>query len=90
MLYIVRLSDRQYAEKCRAEYTEVDEFTYTWNIGNEVPSFAGGDKFRDVVEIQADGHELLYIGRHFTNLPMSKSKIVTWSAPWAQFIYDNL
>lgn len=45
---------------------------------------------RPVSEIQADGDELEYIQKHFTNLPMANlSRVVRWKGDLAQFIYDN-
>jgi len=44
-----------------------------------------------VVEVQADGHELLYIRKNFRQLPDCPEKgVVVWRGDFAQFIYDHL
>lgn len=58
-----------------------------WHIGQRLP---GIDKdLANVVEVQADGHELDLIKAHFRNIPMSESRVVVWTGETAQFIYNN-
>jgi hypothetical protein len=56
----------------------------TWHTGSSKPECV------KVVEVQADGGELEYIKRAFTNLPCSIKAVVQWKGELAQFIYDNL
>lgn len=57
-----------------------------------------GTKNRSVValasvttNVQADGHELEYIKRNFTGIPLHNSlRVQTWRGPIAQFIVDHL
>ena len=42
------------------------------------------------IELQADGHELDHIRTHFSNMPRSQSRIVTWEGEMARFIINNI
>jgi len=67
--------------------------TFDWHVGEKKPSRNPSNEFEpftDVCEIQADGHELDYIRKNFSNLPMCHKAVVTWKGEWAQFIYDHL
>lgn len=44
----------------------------------------------DVIELQADGHELEYIRERFQNIPMHKGRVVRWKGEMAKFIAINL
>lgn len=61
---------------------------YTWHVGDLKPS--DNTSFTDVKEIQADGDELEYIQRNFSNIPMHTGRVVSWKGSVAQFIYDGL
>ena len=52
------------------------------------PIMLDGD---DVVEVQADGDELMHIFNNFTNIPWpNKSKrVVVWYGDMAKFIVEN-
>lgn len=87
MLYIVR--------KTRDEELtwHVGEKKPEWPVYLSYPSARGNETepFKDVVEIQADGHELEYIRQNFKNLPDATHKrVVSWKGDMAQFIYDHL
>lgn len=43
-----------------------------------------------VIEIQADGDELLYIEKQFKNLPSTTNRVVRWHGEFARFIAYNL
>lgn len=58
----------------------------TWHIGEKKPLIA-----HPVYSIQADGHELSYIYKHFNNIPWVDNKdVVLYHNPFAQFIWNNL
>jgi hypothetical protein len=42
-----------------------------------------------VIEVQADGDELLHITQRFTNLPMTNGRVVRWFGDHARFIVAN-
>lgn len=74
-------------------YTVIPEYhdqTLEWHVGEAIPRDAAGDRFNDIVEVQADGDELNHIVHYFPNLPRALTPVVTWRQPWAQFIYDNM
>lgn len=73
----------------------------TWHIGNKKPidvidmeclgqKYQETADFSDVIEIQADGHELEHIQANFSGIPMSTKRVVNWKGEIAQFIYDHL
>ena len=78
MLYIIRKGNRE----------------YQWHVGDKKPEAMTGSMtsapFDDVIEIQADGHELNLIRQNFKNLPDCDKAVVSWKGDWAQFIYDHL
>lgn len=43
-----------------------------------------------VESVQADGHELEYIEKQFTNLPKANIRVVNWFGDHAKFIVGNL
>lgn len=59
----------------------------SWHVGDRAPNLSP-----DVVmEIQADGDELEYIKRNFTNVPFHNSRrVMYWFGEMAQFIFANL
>lgn len=58
-----------------------------WHLGESVPNNSP-DMVR---EIQADGDELAYIKRNFTNIPYHNYRpVITWYGEMAQFIFANL
>lgn len=69
MLYIVRKCDVEFAKMRRKEGRYCETNDYPWHIGEVRPCLADKTPFEDVCEIQADGHELLYIRSRFKNLP---------------------
>lgn len=61
---------------------------FTWLAGKGRPN-VGANSI--VLELQADGEELIYIKTHFTNIPFPNRNFPTvWKGDLAQFIYDNL
>lgn len=45
----------------------------------------------EVVEVQADGHELEWIKENFNNIPYHKlNRVQNWSGDMARFIAQNL
>jgi len=79
MLYVVRKNRRE----------------FTWHVGTEHPRDYSNPKdpkfFNDVIEVQADGHELQRIRDTFGNLPMKHgASVICWKGDLAQFIYDHL
>lgn len=85
-------------------YSNEKQIHTSWHTGNKkpmckvkLPSVKGlpddydYEPFDDVVEIQADGHELEYIRARFNNLPdCPNARVVTWTGDFAQFIYNHL
>lgn len=67
---------------------------YEWKIGQPRPehatTFGGKYAFSNVARIIASEDELAYLKQRFVGIPFTNSEKVTWGAPWAQFIYDNL
>lgn len=67
-----------------------------WHVGEPKPCqfYSDGETtedFPDVIEIQADGHELEHIRKRFTNIPdVPGARVVTWSGDIARFIYNHL
>lgn len=65
-----------------------------WHVGEPRPlEIAGGagSYVHEVIEIQADGDELAYIERHFTNLKtVPGARSVNWFGDDAKFIVKNL
>lgn len=91
MLYIVRKCDVEVAKMHRKEGRDCETDDYPWHIGEVRPCLANNTSFEDVCEIQADGHELLYIRSRFKNLPdVPDNYGVRWKGEIAQFIYDHL
>jgi len=61
------------------------EHFHTWSVGKSLPERI------DVDEVQADGDELNYIMKNFTNIPFHNSKLVqSWTGDVAQFIVKHL
>jgi hypothetical protein len=60
-----------------------------WHVGQPNPiNFHNVNK---VVEVQADGDELLFIATQFRNIPMAlKPSVVRWFGDDAKFIAANL
>lgn len=97
MLYIVCKYDVEVAKMHRKEGRHCETRGYQWHVGQARPclvdelDFYRDKPFDDVCEIQADGHELLYIRSRFKNLPdVPDSYAVRWKGEIAQFIYDHL
>lgn len=66
-----------------ADGTDLD-----WHTGEEV-SFDTTEKLP--IEVQADCHELEYIERRFTNLPMVRNGgVIRWFGDHARFIFANM
>lgn len=62
----------------------------SWHVHERHPSSRYGD-VSTVLEIQADGDELVHLKTRFNNLPMRKDRaVVTWYGEMAKFIYSNL
>lgn len=61
---------------------------WSWHVGEACP--VGYDKIDSVVEVQADGDELSYIIRRFTNLPYPVTRSARWFGDMAKFIVGNL
>ena len=69
----------------------------TWRVDSDVKAFHAklddvtDDTFSNVELVQADGHELSYIRRFFTNIPdVSNKSVVSWFGDHARFIAANL
>lgn len=72
--------ETKYGDKHNAHVPFNEEFIYEAHklaVNNQVQS------------IQADGNELLFIQKRFTNLPSSHSLCI-WRGEWARFIAENL
>lgn len=91
MLSITRKCDVDKIKSGRGSYDE-EPYSYTWYVQHEnTPCLVGGEKFTDVCEVYADGHELQHIITNFKNLPICTDKRVNvWRGELAQFIYENL
>lgn len=57
-----------------------------WHVGNSVPDVAP----LDVVEIQADCHELEHVKKICIGIPLSNRAVVSWRDHYARFIYRML
>ncbi len=57
----------------------------TWHVGQRqaVPA-------RSVIEVQADGDELMYVLTRMSNLPYTQAVVQTWYGDHAKFIAGNL
>jgi hypothetical protein len=74
-----------------------DNQEFTWHVGEKVPEIwqAKENVFprppkREVVEIQADGHELERVIETCTNIPLTHGRVVRWFGDHAKFIFHNL
>ena len=57
---------------------------YEFHVGSEITR-----KFRinNIVEVQADGHELEWIRKNVSGIPMHSGRIVNWFGSDAQFVF---
>jgi len=46
--------------------------------------------WKSIHAVQADGHELEHIRRHFKNIPMTDGRVVSWTGSDASFIVRNI
>lgn len=87
MMYLLRFVDRQAIKGGSSEYAH----QYHWKVGEAKPRFSDGNGFNDVCEVYADGSELVYIRKRYTNIPDCPTLgFMVWKPPFAQFIYDHL
>lgn len=71
--------------KYRSANGTTDEMS--WYAGQRVSSY---HKNLDVIEIQADCDELLFVLKKFQNLPRSNENVQRWFGDHAKFIFHNL
>ena len=62
-------------------------YEHVHHISEAKPNIKIGES---VIRVQADGDEVDYIHRHFSNIPFANKRVVIWTGAFAQFIYDNL
>jgi len=63
----------------------------TWYIGQKTELLQEDHEINRTLAIQADGNELEYILRKFTNIPMVVDKrVMTWYGDTAKFIVKHL
>lgn len=82
MMYIVSDITDSYGNQ-----TTVEE---TWYVGNKItPSLKRA--IRDVLEVQADGDELMHILKNFSGIPQHNTRrVVRWFGDDARFIVGNI
>lgn len=68
-----------------------DNRSIEWHVGESNPLQAGGVRFHQVAEVQADGHELDWINENMS-LPRQAwgIRVVSWYGDDAKFIAGNL
>ncbi len=70
--------------------TDTNEvYMRSWHIGEPKPLRSYEERW--IIEVQADGDELVYIRRNYSNLPLAHSLVaVRYYGDHAKFIVGNL
>lgn len=72
-------------------FGEYEDDCVSWRVNEPDPLHRKNLSAKDVIEVQADGHELEYIQKHMNNLPTApKTRVVSWFGDHARFIAANL
>ena len=64
-----------------------DRREYVWHVGEAMPPMG---PMGQIDSVAADGHELEFIRQHFSNIPMTDSRIIVWYGDVAMFIANNI
>lgn len=70
-----------------------DGCTIEWHVGDKLQIWQPIDPAkprRMAVEVEADGDELDFIAKKFSNIPMTTGRSVVWTGDMARFICKNL
>lgn len=73
-----------------ALYLVTVERTFELHVGTSFSLARTGLIFEDIVEVQADGHELEWVRKNFTNLPCSNFRVCNWYGDIAKTIVAGL
>lgn len=88
MMYIVMFGQKVTTIEVGGKQVPVSELQQmlSWHVGEDPPPFDP----RDVLEIQADEDELLWVLRTFINLPCSSQNVQHWYGDLAKLIASGI